>query len=295
MSDVIKYGMIGERSPPAHISAPSRQAAEDVMQRAKRLVQTIDRSIWDLGQAISEILDKQLYLYGFPAYSSFDNFADVELGFGSRKAAFYAQIFRTFFAAELGPGEINHLGSTKCRLLARVITIDNKDFWIKKAEELTTRQLENAIMKKKASLPYVDGKLGSINIPYYDPDTFETWSDAKELASRMTGCDSMAAALEVMCQEFLSSYASGGSHDQDAISQAECSVYEVMNRDNWRCVVCGKRTTLEAHHTLSRARHPELKNDIDLQVTICNSCHRKITDEEADLIQIDGDWVLRPK
>ena len=294
MNEVIRYAMEKDTSATPAIS---RKAAEDVMQRAKRLVQTIDRSIWDLGQAISEILDKQLYLYGFPAYSSFDNFADVELGFGGRKAQFYAQIFKTFFAAELGPGEINHLGSTKCRLLARVITIDNKDFWIKKAEELTTRQLENAIMKKKASLPYVDGKLGSINIPYCDPDTFETWETTKELASKMTGCDSMAAALEVICAEFLSEYSFGGRHDQDAISQSECSVYEVMNRAGWRCQVesCKKRVNLESHHTLSRARYPAMKEDIDLQVALCDECHRKITDEEAELIQIDGDWVLRPK
>ena len=288
MNKVIKYGM--ERTQGSTTMAPSRQVAEDVMQRAKRLVQTIDRSIWDLGKAISEILDKQLYLYGFPAYSSFDNFADVELGFGSRKAAFYAQIFRTFFAAELGPGEINHLGSTKCRLLARVITIDNKDFWIKKAEELTTRQLENAIMKKGG---LADGKLGSINIPYYDEETKITWVESQTLAAKMTGCDSMAAALEVLCYEFLGTYGVEGSHDQDKISQ-QLENYDVLEKYGWKCGIaeCGKRLTLGVHHVEYRSRRPDLVDDPANKVPTCLGCHNKIHLQGYILSQIGGEWVL---
>ena len=290
MNEVIRYAMEKDTSATPAIS---RKAAEDVMQRAKRLVQTIDRSIWDLGQAISEILDKQLYLYGFPAYSSFDNFADVELGFGGRKAQFYAQIFKTFFAAELGPGEINHLGSTKCRLLARVITIDNKDFWIKKAEELTTRQLENAIMKKGG---LADGKLGSIVIPYYNEETRIAWLEAAELASRMTGCESRESVLEALVAEFLATYSDSGTHSQEEQSK-QIAEYEILSRANWRCEVaeCQKRVSLQVHHVVFRSQDPSLKDEASNKIVLCKTCHDEIHLRQGELIKIGNEWAIKKR
>ena len=42
-----------------------------------------------------------------------------------------------------------------------------------------------------------------------------------------------------------------------------------------KCVLCHKRTTLEAHHIESWVNHPELRHDPKNCVTLCKSCHAR--------------------
>ena len=49
-----------------------------------------------------------------------------------------------------------------------------------------------------------------------------------------------------------------------------------MKRDNWTCVLCGKRGgTLEVDHIKQFAYYPELRFKVSNGRTLCKDCHKK--------------------
>ena len=51
----------------------------------------------------------------------------------------------------------------------------------------------------------------------------------------------------------------------------EALALHVKERDNWRCVACGRRKELECHHILSVAEGG--KHEMASCVTLCRGCH----------------------
>jgi 5-methylcytosine-specific restriction endonuclease McrA len=47
----------------------------------------------------------------------------------------------------------------------------------------------------------------------------------------------------------------------------------VKNRDNRCCVYCGSTEKLQAHHILSKHKHPEWSLFINNGITLCHNCH----------------------
>jgi 5-methylcytosine-specific restriction endonuclease McrA len=48
---------------------------------------------------------------------------------------------------------------------------------------------------------------------------------------------------------------------------------QIKNRDEEACVYCGSKRNLNAHHILSKAKHPELALLINNGITLCWNCH----------------------
>lgn len=48
---------------------------------------------------------------------------------------------------------------------------------------------------------------------------------------------------------------------------------KVKDRNSNRCVECGEKTLLEAHHIFSQKDYPDLRYDLDNGITLCVSCH----------------------
>ena len=63
----------------------------------------------------------------------------------------------------------------------------------------------------------------------------------------------------------------------------------VKVRDNFKCVHCGARDTLESHH-IFKVRHAMLKYNLDNGITLCKVCHDKI-DRSYDMKQWLINWV----
>ena len=47
---------------------------------------------------------------------------------------------------------------------------------------------------------------------------------------------------------------------------------QVLDRDGWRCVRCGKASRLEAHH-ITPIEHGGSPSDLDNGETLCIGCH----------------------
>lgn len=50
---------------------------------------------------------------------------------------------------------------------------------------------------------------------------------------------------------------------------------QVLERDGYKCVICGKKHGLDVHHIKTYAKHPELRTITENGVTLCKECHRK--------------------
>ena len=49
----------------------------------------------------------------------------------------------------------------------------------------------------------------------------------------------------------------------------------VFERDNYKCVLCGKGRTICADHIKEFALYPELRLNVDNGRTLCLDCHKK--------------------
>ena len=49
----------------------------------------------------------------------------------------------------------------------------------------------------------------------------------------------------------------------------------VLQRDGYRCVICGSKERLEADHVKPYSRVPELRFDVGNGRTLCHECHKK--------------------
>ena len=275
---------------------PSLPQAHDLRKRALALVQTIDTSVWALGEILKQIMDDQSYLIGDPNYATFNDFCEGYLQFSGRKGRFYAAIFVSFYAAGLDGEVVNKLGSAKCRLLARVITKGNAEELVKKAEELTFRELEGLLKEEKQIKAPQGQVLGSINIPYHHLDTLKLWQDVKGLTIRYIGCESNEAVLEALAAEFIGTYGSLGSHDQDAIAQTKAD-YEILKKYDWKCAnaECGRRLTIAVHHIEFRSQRPDLIDEPENKLPLCLECHDIIHNELGDLVQVGDKWAIKKR
>lgn len=50
----------------------------------------------------------------------------------------------------------------------------------------------------------------------------------------------------------------------------------VLQRDGYKCVLCGNNKNLTIHHLKEVSKFPELQLDINNAVTLCEKCHKKI-------------------
>lgn len=67
-------------------------------------------------------------------------------------------------------------------------------------------------------------------------------------------------------------------HDSPDYKAWRTSVYK---RDNYCCVKCGSKIKLNAHHIKSWKYYPNLRYDIDNGITLCETCHIKLHQEQG--------------
>jgi hypothetical protein len=128
-----------------------------------------------------------------------------------RKALYLMSIYTNLVAADISWAKVGHLGWTKLKELAPILTKENVDYWVKKAEELTIIQLIEEIKKMKAKEAGEDvggddaedsDKLTTSTFKVYEGQK-ETIKDAIEVAKGMSGTTVDSEAIANICLSFL--------------------------------------------------------------------------------------------
>jgi hypothetical protein len=124
-------------------------SADDLRAKARELYSSASRAFFDLGAIFYEIKTSEAYLeWGFGSYIEY---ADAEFGIGERRAQHWIEIWEKF-NHKLGYTweQVGHIGWSK---LSRIVNIvENRkeaSTWLKKAEKLGKRALEEAVKQER--------------------------------------------------------------------------------------------------------------------------------------------------
>lgn len=122
---------------------------------ADKLAENLDETYFRMGGVLKLISDNSW----FEGFESFDLFVFEKFGFAGRKARYLIHIYTELVTKQIPWEKVAHLGWTKLKELASVLTIENVDEWVGKAEKLTVAELIAAL--KATTNPTGDTSSGS--------------------------------------------------------------------------------------------------------------------------------------
>ena len=121
------------------------------LNEAARLSENIEVNSFKLG-GILKLINENSW---FEGSESFDAFVFENYGFQGRKARYLISIYDNLVTKQIPWEKVAHIGWTKLKDLAPILTPDNVDEWVAKAEALTVVELQAAL---KAGTPEGEGE-----------------------------------------------------------------------------------------------------------------------------------------
>ena len=184
-----------------------RLSEEDRTEKANALdkeIESLKVSVFDsyfgLGQTLKEVREGMYYKeLGF---LSLDEYADKRHGFRYRKASYLIAIVENCEAAGLTKEDVRGIEWGKMKELPE-LTEDNRADWLKKAAELSVEDLKGEVKKSKGEdLPE---KKITMTFAFAEGQK-EVVDRALEIAARLTGSEVKSFHLQILAEEFLSTY-----------------------------------------------------------------------------------------
>lgn len=172
------------------------------LNEAERLAENIEVNYFKLGGVLNRINENSW----FEGFDYFDDFVYEKYGFQGRKARYLISIYSNLTTKMIPWEKVSHLGWTKLKDLAPIITPENVDEWVAKAEKLTVVELQAAI---KASLPEGEEKTqkttdDSVKMTFkLKPDQAEAVTQALAKAKGELHTEYDTVALENICAGYL--------------------------------------------------------------------------------------------
>lgn len=229
---------------------PSPERKEEIRESVKKLLRQKDVMNFTLGQHFAEILDGSYWQdYGF---QSFDEYCTKEADCHRRKGLDLAKIYRKFgLELTMSAEDIQGYPYSKLALVANVITLHNRDGWLKDVLKLTFDQLKY----KVAEYAKTQADRGAGNSPKSeepsgdaDPDgdddddekeeplvllkvrmrqsQYDNLKAAIELAGRMTGSDKENYLLDCIATDFVT----GNQDENDLPLQTKLQALERIHK-----------------------------------------------------------------
>jgi hypothetical protein len=180
-----------------------------------------------LGGVLAKIYSESEWLGDYP---KFKDMLEVEFpGIKYRKAMYLIDIYTNLVNAKISWSKVGHLGWTKLKELAAILTQENVDEWVQKAEGLTVLQLIEAI--KLYKLAQAGGvadiesdeeikKLTTMTFKVYE-DQKETVKEALDKAKLESGTEFDNVAIESICMNYLSGAVAAKSSGGEGESLAD--------------------------------------------------------------------------
>lgn len=143
------------------------------------------------------------------SHESFESLVEAEFGFRKRKAAYLISTYTNLVNSEVPWATLQHLPWSKIRLLAIVLTQENADEWVARAEKLNSQELAEAIAESKSGS--MDSNESEVESEPVASRTFKGHADQMEtidlaVEKAMGECDTefKTVALEAICMNYLS-------------------------------------------------------------------------------------------
>jgi hypothetical protein len=172
------------------------------LKMARHLSEDIELNYFRLGGVLKVIYTNAW----FEGFESFDLFVYENFGFQARKAQYLMSIYDNLVTKQIPWEKVAHLGWTKLKDLAPVLTLDNVDDWVAKATPCTVVQLQAML---KATMPAGDGASTSttsdVSVIKFKlkNDQIETVNAALASVKAQIGTDHDNVALEALCSAHL--------------------------------------------------------------------------------------------
>ena len=144
---------------------------------ADNLSKDIDTNEFKLGGVLKLINDNSW----FEGFEFFDDFVYEKYGFQGRKARYLINIYDNLVTKMIPWEKVSHLGWTKLKELAPIITPENVDEWVAKAEKLTVVELIAAL---KAAKPTEEGEKTAKTTDEVVKITFKLKPDQAEVVTQ---------------------------------------------------------------------------------------------------------------
>ena len=161
----------------------------------------IDGAFIRLARHLAEINQKELYIvWGF---SSFEEYVKNELEYGYRKADYLVSIWNKMKHLHIPVERLEAVGWTKAVELARVITPDDAEIWMERAETMSYRDLVEEV-KKVIDHTYEDTRPTFFIMKIrFDSADMSAVNDALAEAKSIYETEDTAMALSVICGDWL--------------------------------------------------------------------------------------------
>jgi hypothetical protein len=174
-----------------------------------RLLNDIDQDYFKLGGYLSLIQNQGWFMS--KGFETFKAWVEAESGLQYRKAIYLVAIYNGLSNSGVDWEKVKHLGWTKLKELASILTPENVDHWAAVAGELNVLQLIEHIRQATAA-PKIEGEAATsdttaktvVTMTFkLHEDQKATVRDALAKAKHETGTDVDSVALEAICIDFL--------------------------------------------------------------------------------------------
>ena len=187
------------------------------LNEAQKLADNIEVNYLRLGGVLKLINDNS-WFEGAP---SFESFVFETYGFQYRKARYLITIYENLVTKQIPWAKVQHLGWTKLKDLAEVLTLENVDEWVAKAEKLTVSELQNVLKGDQGSGTTTTTKTTSEFVKFkleLKPDQNDVVVQALAKAKGELHTEYDAVALENICSGYVGgSTQVAGSWDLDTV------------------------------------------------------------------------------
>jgi hypothetical protein len=204
--------LTGEVLPPDDLSDMVHEIENLKEKDAKGLVNQLAMAADEMEFKLGGVLSVIQANGWFGPYDSFKEYVEGEHPLSYRKAAYCIRIYNDITESKVPWEKVKHLGWSKLKDVAQVMTVDNVDQWVEAAEKHTTMQLADMVStaKKQASSSSTPAQLEGPSATTVVTMTFKVHEDQKKTidaalakAKEQSQTDVNTVALEHICLDFL--------------------------------------------------------------------------------------------
>lgn len=173
-----------------------------------KLLDNIDHDYFRLGGVLAIIQAQGWFMD--KGFETFRAYVETECGIQYRKGMYLIQIYNGLVESGVAWDQVKHLGWTKLKELASILSPENVEEWVALAENLTVLQLQDHIKastkgEDASNSPETDGEPSQTTTMTFKLHTDQkvTIREALDKAKHETGTEFDAVALEAMALDFL--------------------------------------------------------------------------------------------